>query len=169
MYQSRVRDGLSPFTPTVSAPIEATMWDLFLAIGEVWKLTDNTAGYRLRLRAFMANRISLDSRYEDYYEIAARVITNLIAGRKAELIVQGSAEADAQIKARQEAYEDVLLKPPRGSERKTVKKHVSDEFIAWRLALGGFADFGALNYRGYFGGANVPNEPVPYRTREHRP
>ncbi len=44
-----------------------------------------------------------------------------------------------------------------------VQVYVIDELIALYMALGGFRAFGAKNYCGYFGGANVPNEPIPYR------
>jgi hypothetical protein len=130
------------------------MWDLFVAIGEFWQLNENTAGYPLRLRGFMANRISLHPEYAGYYEVAARYII-------AEIAQLG----------RDEAYKKLFTteSPPDGSEAEVAKKQVSDEFVELRLALGGFLAFGALNYNGYFGGANLPDEPVPYRTREHGP
>jgi len=129
------------------------MWDLFVWIGEFWQLNENTAGYPLRLRAFMANRISLHPEYSGYYAVAARYITGQIAQH-----------------GRDEAYKQIFMTehPPGGSELEAVKK-VSDEFVDLRLALGGFLAFGALNYRGYFGGANLPDEPVPYRTSEPGP
>jgi hypothetical protein len=169
MYQDRVRNVLSPRTAVLSAEIETAMWNLFVAIGEFWELKENAAGYRLRLRAFMANRISLHPEYERYYELAARVIAKLIADRKAELIAQGVGEAEAQTQARKDGYEELITKTTGSSELGQVREAVSREFIVWRLALGGFLALGALNYRGYFGGANLPNEPVPYRTREPRP
>lgn len=159
MYQKRVRDALSPLTATAPDPVDSAMWALFLAIGEFWKLEDDTAGYRLRLRAFMANRVSLDPRYAGSYDLAARVIADLVTAH-----------------GEPKAYEIVFTQKPRGGEGAipetdlaTVQKHVADEFIAWRLALGGFSTFGATNYRGYFGGANLEDEPVPYRTRGPRP
>jgi hypothetical protein len=154
MYQRRSRNVLSSPTPVVSAETEAAMWDLFVAIGEVWQLKENTAGYPLRLRAFMVNRVSLHPEYSGYYQVAARFIAGLIA----------------QL-GRDEAYKKIFMTehPPGGSELEAVKKQVSDEFVDLRLALGGFLAFGALNYRGYFGGANLPDEPVPYRTSEPGP
>jgi len=159
MYQKRVRDALSPLTATAPDPIESAMWALFLAIGDFWKLEDDTSGYRLRLRAFMANRVSLDSNYAGYYGLAARVIADLMAAH-----------------GEPKAYEIIFTQKSRGggggtpeTDLATVQKYVSDEFIAWRLALGGFTTFGAVNYRGYFGGANLPDEPVPYRTRRNCP
>lgn len=167
MYQGRARDVLSPFTPVVSASVETAMWDLFLEIGTFWKLTDETAGYRLRLRAFMSNRISLDPNYAEYYKLAAQIIAKLIADRKAALVAQGVGEAEAAEQARKKTYEELFTKDTGSRELRTVRKVVSREFIVWRLAVGGFSAFEALNYRGYFGGANLPNESVPYRTREH--
>jgi hypothetical protein len=129
------------------------MWALFLAIGAFWSLTDDTTGYRGRLQAFMSNRISLDVGYLGYYALATDVIDALIA------------EAPSPEKA----YERLFTSKPSGGEEDSdlgaVKAKVVDEFIVWRLALGGFRDFGALNYRGYIGGANIAGEPVPYRTR----
>jgi hypothetical protein len=153
MYQDGVRNVLSPRNPVVSAEADEAMWNLFKAIGTVWQLGDDPAGYFFSLRAFMANRISLHPDYAGYYEVATRYITAQIA--------QHGEEA---------AYKKIFTTrtAPSGSELEVVKKQVSDEFIAWRLALGGFRVFGALNYRGHMGGANLPNEPVPYRTREPR-
>jgi len=153
MYQRRARNVLSSPNPVVAAETEAAMWDLFVAIGEFWQLNENMAGYPLRLRAFMANRISLHPAYEGYYAVAARHIT-------AEIAQLG----------RDEAYKKLFTRetPPEGSAARVAKKQVSDELVELRLALGGFLAFGALNYNGYFGGANLPDD-VPYRTREPRP
>lgn len=152
MYQNRMRNVLSPRTPILAPEIEEAMWSLFKAIGTFWQLGDNTNGHRLRLRAFMANRILLHPEYKGYYEVAAKHIAHLIAQH-----------------GEPEAYKKIFTatRLTSGSELEVVKKKVSDEFIVWRLAIGGFSAFGALNYRGYFGGANLPNEPTPYRTREH--
>ncbi len=169
MYQERARDLLSPLTTVVSTSVEAAMWDLFLEIGKFWELTDDTAGYRLRLQAFMANRISLESKYVEYYRIAARVIPKLVTDKIARLSAEGLPEAEAQTKGRKEAYCELFTKDTGPRELQQVRKVVSREFILWRLAIGGFSAFGALNYPGYIGGANLPNQPAPYRTRELRP
>ncbi len=49
------------------------------------------------------------------------------------------------------------------------RQYVSNELIALQLSLGGFLRWGAINYPGYFGGANVPGMPAPYRTMEEKP
>ena len=54
------------------------------------------------------------------------------------------------------------------SPLEATKRFVIDEFIAMRLAFGGFRSFGATNSCGYFGGANIADEPVPYRTLKDR-
>lgn len=153
MYQKRVQSALSARAPSATAEVDEAMWALFLAIGDYWMLTDDVTGYRGRLQAFMANRISLDVGYLGYYALAAQVVEEL----------------QADVVAPAAAYARLFTARPSGGEEDsdlaTVKAKVVDEFITWRLALGGFRDFGALNYRGYFGGANLSDEPVPYRTR----
>ena len=120
-----------------------------------WQLTDQPEEYRTRLPAFMANRISLDPKYQDYYALAKRVIDGLIAEKGERL-----------------AYEFLFTSKPRSApappttELEYVQYYVANEFIAYRLALGGFATFGATNYRGFFGGANIPGKPAPYRVGE---
>ncbi|MFG1342934.1 hypothetical protein [Xanthobacter autotrophicus] len=154
MYQARVRRAVSPQVVETAKTVEAEMWALFEAIGTYWRLTDDTDGYRGRLQAFMANRVSLDVGYLGYYALAVDVIADLLA------------ETDSA----QAAYDKLFTTRASGGEEDSdlaaVKTRVVDEFIAWRLALGGFRDFGALNYRGYFGGANLPGAPVPYRPRD---
>lgn len=152
MYQKRARDALSPRTPAPSGDVEAAMWELFLAVGTFWKLDDATVGHRLRLKGFMANRIGLNAKYEGYYRLA----TDLIARLATDL---GGAD-----KAYAHVFTQMATDPD--SELAAVQKYVSKEFIAWRLALGGFRNFGGLNYRGYIGGANIAGEPTPYRTRD---
>jgi hypothetical protein len=130
------------------------MWRLFVAIGDFWSLPDDTSGYRGRLRAFMANRVSLDAAYLGYYALAAQMIEDLLA------TASTPAEGYAAL------FTTKLSMSDPDPEMRAVKERVVDEFIAWRLALGGFRAFGAENYRGYFGGANIPGEPIPYRPRD---
>lgn len=152
MYQNQARDVLSSKAPVPKDDIEEAMFNLFVAIGTFWQLGDDPAQYRTRLPAFMANRISLDPKYVGYYALAKRVIDGLIADK-------GEAAA----------YEYLFTSKPRTppkqptTELEYVQYYVANEFIAYRLALGGFAAFGATNYRGYFGGANIPGQPAPYR------
>ncbi|MER9593947.1 hypothetical protein [Mesorhizobium sp. M0244] len=153
MYQNRAQHLLSPKAPVAQDSVEEAMCRLLVAIGSFWNLTDEPEAYRTRLPAFMTNRISLDPKYQDYYALAQRVIDALIAEK-------GEAAA----------YEYLFTNKPRAkpalpvTELEYVQYYVANEFIALRLALGGFSAFGALNYRGYFGGANVPGQPAPYRT-----
>ena len=69
------------------------------------------------------------------------------------------------------AYEQLFTQKPRSApaappqtEMEFVQQYVANEFIGLRLALGSFKSFGAINYCGYFGGANIVGQPVPYRT-----
>jgi len=50
---------------------------LFVAIGEFWKLEDDPRPYRLRLRAFMSNRIRFSPLYRDFYVLARTVIDGI--------------------------------------------------------------------------------------------
>ena len=92
--------------------------------------------------------------YRDFYIVAKAVIEELIAqfGQPA-------------------AYEQLFTNKPRiapatppQSRLEFVQHYVANEFIGFRLALGGFKSFGALNYCGYMGGANIEGQQVPYRT-----
>jgi hypothetical protein len=128
------------------------MWDLFVAIGDFWQLRDDSSPYKLRLQSFMANRIAFNPLYSEFYAVAARVLSELIAAHGAK-----------------SAYEQFFTQKPRTSvnappetELEFVQQYVANEFIALRLALGGFKAFGAINYRGYFGGANISGQPVPF-------
>jgi hypothetical protein len=155
MYQKRARNVLSPTAPVPKDDVEEAMFHLFVAIGGFWQLADDPAQYRSRLSAFMANRISLDPKYHDYYALAKGVIDGLIAD---------NGEGPA--------YEYLLTNKPRAkpvaptTEIEFVQCYVANEFVAFRLAVGGFAGFGATNYRGFFGGANIAGQPVPYRVGE---
>lgn len=150
MYEDRVHHPLSSRTPELPPELEAAMWRLYQAIGTYFELGDTPEAHRLRLRGFMANRISLDRDYKQHYERAAQHITALITQF-----------------GEQEAFKKLFTtrNPTPGSDREIAKKKVSDEFVEWRLALGGFSVFGASNYRGYIGGANLADEQTPYRTR----
>lgn len=154
MYQQRTRHPLSPLVPIESTEVEDAMWELFVAVGTFWRLTDDPAGYRGRFKTFMENRISLNPLYTTFYAAAKKLIDELAAS-------QGVAGAYATVFASKDR------RTPTGtpeSELEFIQYYVANEFVALRLALGGFKDFGALNYCGYFGGANIPGAPVPYRT-----
>ncbi|MEA2572654.1 MAG: hypothetical protein QOI24_4655 [Acidobacteriota bacterium] len=153
MYQTKVLHPLSALVPTVTDSVAASMWNLFVAIGPYWELTDDPEPYRLRFTTFMQNRIALNPIYAAFYAAAATCIDVLIAHL-------GEPAAYAVIFSKQN--DDVASVPL--TTLNLVQQYVSSEFIAIRVALGGFKDFGAINYCGYFGGANILDEPVPYRT-----
>lgn len=154
MYQARAKHPLSPTVPPREDEVEQAMWDLFVAIGDLWRLGDDPAPYHQRFLSFMANRIELNPLYRDYYAKAASLL--------AELASEGSKES---------AYETIFTKKdrslppgPPANELDLVQRTVANEFIALRLALGSFQSFGAVNYCGFFGGAILPGRAAPYRT-----
>jgi hypothetical protein len=154
MYQAPVSNVVLPSESVVSSDVEDAMWKLFVAVGAFWKLGDDPQPYRLRFRAFLQNRISINPMYRDFYIVAKTVIDGLIAQF-------GEAAA----------YEQVFTNKPRiapatppQSRLEFVQHYVANEFIGFRLALGGFKAFGAINYCGFMGGANIEGQPVPYRT-----
>jgi hypothetical protein len=156
MYDPKARHPLSPPTPDpLPQAVYESMWDLFVGIGDMWLLTDDPQPYRLRFRTFLENRIALDPLYAAYYLAAATMIAEL------------SQETD-----RNNVYLLIFFgQNPAGLTYDTdlmdaVRKHVAFEFVARRMALGSFADFGAKAYMGYIAGANLPGRPAPYRTAE---
>jgi hypothetical protein len=101
----------------------------------------------------MANRIIINPMYRDFYVVTKGVIDGLIAQYGAK------------------AYEQLFTQKPRiaptappQTQLEFAQQYVANEFIGLRLALGSFKAFGAINYCGYFGGANIVGQPVPYRT-----
>ena len=157
MYESKAQHPLSPPAPDpLPRPVYEAMWDLFVAIGEMWRLTDDPLQYRLRFRTFLENRISLNPLYAGYYLAAATLIANL------------TEQADAKA-----AYGLIFFNRNPGDKLEynpdllaAVQQNVSNEFIERRMALGSFANFGAKAYQGYMAGANLPGQPAPYRTAE---
>lgn len=151
MYQSRAAHLLTPQRRDETGGIDAALWALWVAIGEYWQLGDDPQKYRLRLRTFMDNRITINPLYDGYFAVARSVIS--------ELITQHGSPKGFEVLFQVRAGSGVPQSPIEAT-----KRFVVDEFIAIRLALGGFQNFGATNYCGYFGGANIAEEPVPYRT-----
>jgi hypothetical protein len=157
MYQTTEQHPLSAALPPVDQEVFASMWQLFVHIGRFW---DNapamaTEPLRTQLYTFMGNRIALDPLYHGYYTLAKKVIDGLIA--------EHGEEA---------AYARLFTDPGAGqAPPKTalalVRQRVSNEFVAWQLALGGFKAWGATNYCGYIGGAFIPGQAAPYRTGEN--
>src|ERR1043165_3328907 len=144
MYKAKAPHPLSTPLPEVAAEVEKAMWGLFVAIGDAWRLPDQDVveTYHLRFDAFLENRIAIDPLNGKYYEAAAE----LIAGY--ELIFFGDNPDDLE-------YIPALLS--------AIEQHVVNELINFRLACGSFKAWGAVNFRTYFGGANLAGEPVPYR------
>ena len=156
MFQAKVMHPLSDLDTVIAPDLESTLWQLFVAIGNFWQLPDDPLPYRLRFRAFLANRIDLNPLYGAYYTTATQVIHELIAAHGASV----TFETIFTSKSRQ------LPPPPPTTELEITQQYVANELIAFRLALGSFKAFGALNYGGYMGGANIAGEPVPYRPME---
>jgi hypothetical protein len=154
VYQQRARHPLSPATPDRASNIGETMWDLFVAIGEFWKLTDTADSYKLRFRGFMENRIKLNPLYIGFYRHAHHYIAHLIA-------THGRPLAYEILFTQKDRKVAPALLPQ--TEVEFIQLYVVNEFIGLRLALGGFKDFSGINYCGYFGGANIADQPVPYR------
>ena len=155
MYQRKVIHPLSERLPPLSSQTVDTLWDIFIAIGEQWALKDEASSYRLRFQTFLENRIDVSPVYRAYYIDGAAFVADLIV----EL-------------GRTPAYARLFAQKPRVAQSgipatrlEAVQRYVANEFIALRLALGGFKSFGSINYRGYFGGANIEGEPTPYRER----
>jgi hypothetical protein len=156
MYDSKARHPLSPPTPDpLPHAVYEAMWDLFLSIGEMWLLTDDPSQYRLRFRTFLENRIALSPLYAGYYLAATGMIASLTE--------QGGAFAAYQLIFFNRNPDDLQFNQ---DLMQAVRQHVAFEFIYRRVALGSFANFGATAYQGYMAGANLPDQPAPYRTAE---
>jgi hypothetical protein len=156
MYERRAIHPLSKTFKPLPQPTVELLWGVFVAIGEQWSLGDNPSSYRLRFETFLENRINISPIYENYYLDGAEFVSALIT----EL-------------GRTGAYDRLFTQKPRvpqsgipATQLEAVQRFVANEFISLRLSLGGFKSFGATNYRGYFGGANIDGEPTPYRERD---
>ncbi|MER8823084.1 hypothetical protein NKH70_25385 [Mesorhizobium sp. M0991] len=155
MYQSKAIHALSRGKEPLSQDVIDTLWSLFREIGAHWSLEDDAEAYRLRFLTFIENRIELDPLYQGYYRDGAAFIDEL----------RDKIGAAA-------AFNRIFANKPRiapsgvpATMLEALQRFVANEFIALRLALGGFKSFGAVNYCGYFGGANIDGEPTPYRER----
>jgi len=155
MYQASEQHPLSASLPPIGEDVFASMWRMFVQIGKFWNNMDDPAPYKTQLYTFMVNRISLDPTYHHYYILAKQVTDQLID------------------KLGEDAAYAFLFTDPSATTASTsplalTHRYVSNEFIAWQLALGGFKAWGALNYCGYIGGAYIPGQAVPYRTSENQ-
>jgi hypothetical protein len=153
MLTQKTQHPLSVNLPPLEGTVLNAMYQLFSQIGKFWRNIDDSSPYQARLFTFMANRIDIDPMYQQYYQTAQQVIEQLIT----QYGVDG---------AYQFLFTDATAnQSPPTTPLAIARQKVSNEFIALQLSLGGFHAFGgALNYPGYFGGANVPGAPAPYRT-----
>ncbi|MBY3031164.1 hypothetical protein HF265_19060 [Rhizobium leguminosarum] len=155
MYQRRAIHPISKtLEPLPQATIE-TLWTIFVAIGERWSLGDDPSTYRLRFETFLENRINVSPIYRDYYADGGAYFDALVL----DLGQAGALDRLFGQKPR------VVQSGIPSTRLEAIQRFVANEFISLRLALGGFRSFGAINYRGYFGGANIEGEPTPYRKR----
>lgn len=153
MYQAKTQHPLSPPLPTLPKPVEQALWDLFVAIGTMWRFDDDVESYRLLFETFVQNRLALNPFYAAFYQTTMDLIANLAAQKNLnaayELIFFGVNPHNLQ-------YSPEVFQ--------VVKQDVVNELINFRLACGSFRAWGAINYCTYFGGANLAGEPAPYRT-----
>lgn len=163
-YDIPVAHAFSKAEVRIEDDLFASMWQLFLQIGKFWKNgrfvkagndPATEASIQSQLLDFMNNRIEQDACYIGEYRNARTVINQLIEE-------YGEKKAYENLFTRQV---DAKSPPTTPFERARIK--VSNEFILLQLALGGFKTFGAKNYLGYFGGANVKGKP-PYRTYQDK-
>jgi hypothetical protein len=160
MYQPRVQNILSPRVPDADGVIDVEIWPLFLAIGEYWKLSDTPDQYRTRFNAFISDRVSINPLYADFYSLAARMLREMSSDVGREVALNTFfTNKDRRVLS---ALSPSQLTPE--TELEFVQLYVVNEFIALRIALDGFINFGGINYCGYFGGANMAGQSVPYRT-----
>ncbi len=156
MYQQAARHPLSIDVPAMSDEVFEAMWQIFVHIGKFWNNMADSEPVKSQLYNFMLNRIKLRPIYQEYYISAQRIMAQLIAD-------MGEDAAYELLFTDQEA-----TKSPPETPLALVRQTVSNEFIACQLSVGGFKVWGAINYCGYIGGANLPGQPAPYRTFEGR-
>lgn len=145
---------LSADLPPIGDDVFTVLWELFTQIGKFWQNMDDPSPYKILVYNFMLNRMNLRPIYHDYYAKAPAVIKQL----KDQL---GPDKAYEFLFTDQDAN-----KAPPETPVAVVRQNIVNEFIALQLALGGFKAFGAVNYYGFIGGANIPGQQVPYRTFE---
>ncbi|GAA3533677.1 hypothetical protein [Zobellella aerophila] len=154
MYQQQVRHPLTQSLDSLDGETFEAMFELFRQIGIFWRNLDDAEAYRSRLYAFMQNRINLRPIYHQYYQLARQTLDQLIAE-------QGQEQAYRLLFTDAQANQ-----PPAETPLAVTRQKVSNEFVTFQLAQGGFRVFGADNYPGFIGGANIPGQPAPYRTAE---
>lgn len=153
VYQARARHPAGDRAQDLSQAVRDAMWELFVAVGTHWKTVQDPAPMRSRFDSFLDNRIALMPLYAEYYAIAHRVIESLKTGHGGDA---GAAYAELFTR------EDANRQPPT-TQLALTRQAVANEFVVLHTALGGFLAFGPVNWPGYFGGANLPGRPAPYR------
>lgn len=155
MYEDRVQHPLSRALGPLPPQTVEILWTIFVAIGAHWSLDDDPLPYRLRFEIFLENRKNVSPLYKDYYADSAAYFGDLTER------IGSTAALDRLFAQKPRVVQSGIP----ATRLEMAQRFVVNEFISLRLALGGFETFGAVNYRGYFGGANIPGEPAPYRTR----
>lgn len=155
MFESKARGPAGPVSVDLPREVEVAMWALFVAIGRHWDTENDSIEYRSRLRSFMTDRVMLMPIYADYYAIATRVFNELV----------DKHAGNAQAACAHLLADAVAAKQPPSTPLALTRQLVASEFVALHMALGACTVFGAKNGVGFFGGANVPGAPAPYRTR----
>lgn len=154
MYQRSMQHPLSATIAPIESLVFESMWELFTRIGVHWRNMDDSSPFKSRLYGFMLNRIKLDPLYDQYYTSTCTVIDELkesLGEDQAYIFLFTNEEANI---------------PPPETLIAIARQKVANEFMALQLSLGGFSGFGARNYNGYIGGANIPGHRAPYRTFE---
>lgn len=157
VYNLEARFSARSAAETLDESLAEKMWELFVAISRFWTSETKISEMKSEFLVFLSNRIEVKSSYKDEYINAAAVID--------ELTVELGAE---------EGYKKLLTDPaaniaPPTTRIARARQLVSNEFVVLFLALGGFqaTGAGALNYPGYFGGANFADR-TPYRKYEDK-
>lgn len=154
MYQQHINHPVTKLLQPLDKAVYNSMYQLFEHICSFWDNLSNPEEYQSRLFVFMENRMRLRPEYREYYYLAKVVIDELI-------IRYGEEEAYEFLFTDKQANQ----KPPESSLA-VVRQKVSNEFVTFQVAQGGFKVFGPQNSLGYIGGAYIPGEPAPYRTAE---
>lgn len=137
--------------PTLPDPrVRDRLWRLFSAIVRRWSDIDPTT-MKSNWLVFLGNRIRVDASYAGEYAAAAQLLDEMAAAM---------GEEAAYEKLLTDAQANVA---PPATPLARARQRVSNEFITLFLALGGFKAYGAVNYLGYIGGANIEGQ-IPYRT-----
>jgi hypothetical protein len=156
MYEPRTAHPVNETASPLDAETREAMWQLFVQIGRFWGNVPDPEPMRSRLHVFLDNRIEVNPLYREFYRMAREVIRGLV-----------------EVHGEQKGYEVLFTDPvglatPPTTALQYTRQFVSNELIALQLSLGGFLAWGATNYPGYFGGANVPGMPAPYRAIEEK-